>query len=47
MEITVSSIVSTVVMVLLLAWKPRWVVIMFTNSLARSTLEISRELDQT
>ena len=40
--ITVSSMVSTVVMFLELAWNPRCVAIMFTNSRARSTLLCSR-----
>ena len=40
------SMVSTVVMMRELAWKPRWVVIMRTNSVARSTLDCSRELGE-
>ncbi len=41
MPITVSSMVSAVVMPLELAWKPRWVVIICTNSRAISTLDCS------
>ncbi len=41
MPMTVSSMVSTVVTPLELAWKPRWVVIICTNSRAMSTLDIS------
>ncbi len=40
---TSASMVSTVVMTLLLAWKPRWVRIMSTISAAMSTFEVSRE----
>ncbi len=40
---TSASMVSTVVMILLLAWKPRWVKIMSTISAAMSTFEVSRE----
>ena len=41
MPMTVSSMVSTVVMPLELAWNPRWVEIICTNSRARSTLDCS------
>ena len=41
MPIIVSSMVSTVVMPLELAWKPRWVVIIWTNSRDMSTLDCS------
>ncbi len=41
MPMTVSSMLSVVVMALELAWKPRCVVIMCTNSLAMSTLDCS------
>lgn len=42
MLMTVSSMVSVVVMALLLDWKPRWVVIICTNSVDMSTLDCSR-----
>ena len=41
MLITCSSMVSTVVMPLELAWKPRWVMIICTNSRDMSTLDCS------
>ena len=44
MLITVSSMVSVVVMILLLDWKPRWVLIIWTNSVDMSTLDCSRVL---
>lgn len=40
---TSASMVSTVVMTLLLAWKPRWVRIMSTISAAMSTFDVSNE----
>ena len=45
-SMTLSSMSSATLMIVVLAWNPRWVVMALTISLAISTLDCSRELGE-